>query len=478
MARRDLPLLGDLLAFSADRLGFLSAVAREQGDVASFRLGPYRAWLLTHPDDIADVLIRNADRFRKGPVLQRARVVLGDGLLTAEGDVHRQHRTMVQPAFHSRRITGYAATMIEQADAAATSWAAGVPLDVHAETVRITLASAGRTLLGATVSDDDVATVESALADLLSAYKLAFLPFGWQLQRLPIGPVRRLKRGRAKLYRLVDGVIADRRADDTDAGDLLSALVNPTDGGDRLSDQEIRDHAVTLLLAGHETTANALAFALHLLANTPEVAAQVHAEIDTVLDGDLPMPDDAARLPVCRAVVSEALRLYPPAWLMGRQAVADHRVAGHTISAGDVTLLSQWVTQRDPRWWPEPDRFVPDRWLSEAQEDQPRDRPLARPVPPTTPAATPRWAYFPFGAGLRRCIGEGFAWTEGVLALATIATRWALHPVPDRPVELEPLITLRPRRGVWLCPEPRRSGPPRSGKVGQRGTLRKARHSH
>jgi cytochrome P450 len=489
MSRRSLPFLGDLLAFGSDRLGFLQRVASEQGDVASFRLGPYRAWLLTHPDDIQDVLVKHADRFRKGPVLQRARIVLGDGLLTAEGDVHRQHRTMVQPAFHSRRIASYATTMIEQADVATTRWADGVPLDVHAEAVRITLASAGRTLLGATISDDDVATVESALADLLSAYKLAFVPFGWQLQRLPIGPMRRLRRGRTKLYQLVDRVIADRRASGTDAGDLLSALVSPEEGGAHLTDQEIRDQAVTLLLAGHETTANALAFAFYLLASAPEVEAQVHAELDATLDGDLPTPDDAARLPVCRAVVSEALRLYPPAWLMGRQAVADHRVGGHTIAAGDVTLLSQWATHRDPRWWPEPDRFVPERWIDDAWRDRPlarpvppitpaatpRDRPLARPVPPITPAATPRWAYFPFGAGLRRCIGEGFAWTEGVLALATIASRWTLRPVPDLPVELEPLITLRPRNGVWLRPEPRRSGPRHSGKVGQRGTLRKTR---
>jgi cytochrome P450 len=445
MVTRSLPFLGDLLAFGADRLGFLSAAAREQGDVASFRLGPYRAWLLTDPEDIHDVLVKHADLFRKGPVLQRARFVLGDGLLTAEGDVHRQHRSMVQPAFHSRRITGYAGTMIEQVDAAAKSWADGVPLDVHAETVRITLASAGRTLLGASLSDDDVATVESALADLLSAYKLAFVPFGWQLQRLPIGPMRRLSRGRAKLYGLVDRVIAERRASDEDAGDLLSALVNPPDG-DRLSDQEIRDHAVTLLLAGHETTANGLAFAFHLLASAPDVEARVHAEVDAVLDGELPTPDDAGRLPLCRGVFSEALRLFPPAWLMGREAVADHQVNGHTIAAGDVTLLSQWITQRDPRWWPDPERFHPDRWL----DDTPRDR------PPTTPGSTPRWAYFPFGAGLRRCIGEGFAWTEGVLALATIASRWALRPVPGRHVELEPLITLRPRNGVWFTPLSRR----------------------
>jgi cytochrome P450 len=436
MARRALPLVGDLLAFGADRLGFLTGLAHEQGDLACTRLGPYQAWLLTHPDQVRDVLINEARRFRKGPVLQRARFVLGDGLLTAEGDIHRQHREMVQPAFHSRRIAGYAETMIAKTAETSARWSAGEPIDIHAETVRLTLASAGTALLGADVTDDDVATVESALADLLSAYKLVFVPFGWRLQNLPVGPARRLRRGRRALHGLVDRVIADRRASEADAGDLLSALIRP-DAAGRLSDQDIRDHAVTLLLAGHETTANALAFAFHLLAGHPEVEAQVHAEVDQ-LDGERPAPADADRLPVCRAVISEALRLYPPAWTMGREVVADYQVGDHVVRAGDLAVLSQWVTHRDPRWWPQPESFRPERWLDGSAKDR------------------PRWAYFPFGAGLRRCIGEGFAWTEGVLALATIARRWRLHALPDRPVRLEPLITLRPKDGVWLRPALRR----------------------
>lgn len=433
---RSLPLLGDLLAFGADRLGFLARQAREQGDVARFKLGPYRAFLLTDPEQVREVLITHAERFRKGPVLQRARVVLGDGLLTAEGDTHRRHRDLVQPAFHSKRITGYAETMIDRAATTTAGWAPEKPIDLHAETVRLTLASAGTTLLGTDVDESEVAGVEAAVADLLSAYKLAFVPFGWRLQRIPVGPVRRLNRGRATLYEIVDRVVA-RRRDAGDAGDLLSALV----GGGELTDDEIRDHAVTLLLAGHETTANALAFACYLLAHDPQAEARVHAEVDAVVGSALrPRPDDVDRLPVCRAVVAEALRLYPPAWTMGREAVAEHPVGDHVVAAGDLALLSQWVVHRDPRWWPEPERFRPDRWLDDSAKNR------------------PRWAYFPFGAGLRRCIGEGFAWTEGVLALATIARRWRLRPVPDRPLRLDPLITLRPRGGLWLRPEPRSVG--------------------
>ena len=438
MAVRSLPVVGDLLAFRADRLGFLRALAREQGDVARVRLGPYRGWLLTHPDQVHEVLVTQADRFRKGPVLQRARVVLGDGLLTSETDVHARHRRLVQPAFHSRRITGYAETMIRRAAETAGKWTPGRPLDVHAETVRLTLASAGTTLLGADVDDRDVATVERAIGELLTAYKLAFVPFGWRLQRLPIGPVRNLRRGREALHGLVNRVIGQRRQDPDDAGDLLSVLVHD-ESADRLSDSEIRDHAVTLLLAGHETTANALAFALYLLSTDPDVERQVHTEVDAVLRANgVPTPAEADRLPMSRAVVAETLRLYPPAWTMGREAVGAYRVGRHVIAPGDLALLSQWVTHRDPRWWSEPDRFLPDRWLHDAHQDR------------------PRWAYFPFGAGVRRCIGEGFAWTEAVLALAIIVHRWRLRPVPGAGVRLDPLITLRPTGGLWLRPEPRR----------------------
>ena len=433
--RRTLPLVGDLLAFRADRLAFLTRLAREQGDVTAFRIGPYRVWQLTHPDLVHDVLVANADRFRKGPVLQRAKVVLGEGLLTAEGEVHRRHRRLLQPAFHPRRIDAYAATMVARAGQTTDGWTAGVPLDVHGETVRMTLATAGATLLGTEV-EGDVDLVERAIGDLLSAYRLAFVPFGWRLQNLPIGPARRLRRGRSALHGLVDRIIEERRADGEDRGDILSALVlDPS--ADRLSDPEIRDQALTLLLAGHETTANALAFALHLMAEDPEVEARVQAEVDKVLGGRLPTAEDARRLPTCRGVFAEALRLFPPSWAMGRQALADHPIGAEVVSAGDLVLAPQWVVHRDPRWWPDPLRCDPDRWSREREAER------------------PRWAFFPFGGGIRRCIGEGFAWTEGVLALAMIARRWRLTTVADRPVELDPLITLRPRGGLWLRPEPR-----------------------
>jgi cytochrome P450 len=434
---RGVPLLGNALAFRADRLAFLTALARDHGDVASFRIGPYRVWQLVHPEHVRDVLVTHADRFRKGPVLQRARLVLGDGLLTAEGDRHRRDRRLLQPAFHPRRLAGYAETMVQRAERTSRRWRADIPVDLHAETVRITLASAGATLLGTEV-EDDIDLVEAAIADLLSAYALAFVPFGWRLQRIPVGPMRRLQRGRASLRQLVDRMIADRSREGRDGGDLLSALV-VGDAGAELTADEVRDQAITLLLAGHETTANALAFAFHLLAVHPEVEEQVHAEIDAVVGDRLPTADDVAALPSCRALFAESLRLYPPSWAMGRQVVADHTVGGHVVPSGELVLLPQWVVHRDPRWWPEPERCRLERWTVGAD---PR----------------PRGAYFPFGAGVRQCIGEGFAWTEGTLAIATIARRWRLRPLPGRPVELDPLITLRPRSGVWMRPTPRSAG--------------------
>jgi cytochrome P450 len=423
-------VLGHLRPFVADRLGFLTALARTEGDVARFRLGPYRVWQLSHPSHVRHVLVVNADRVRKGPVLQRARLVLGDGLLTAEGDRHRRDRRRLQPAFHPTRLAGYAPTMVARTETATAAWRPDEPVDVHAAFVRSTLATAGVTLLGAEV-DAEVDRVEPALADLLSAYRLAFVPFGWRLQRLPLGPARRLRRGRAALHALVDRTIAERRRSGEDRGDVLSALVL---GDDDRHDEELRDHAVTLLLAGHETTANALAFACHLLATHPDVAAAVAAEVDAALAGRPPTVADLPALVRCRAVVAETLRLFPPSWAMTRRVATDLPVDDVVIPAGDVVVLPQWVVHRDPRWWPEPERCRPERWTAAEDSDRPRD------------------AFFPFGAGVRRCIGEGFAWTESVLAVATVVRRWRFEPVAGADLALDPLITLRPRDGVWLRP--------------------------
>jgi cytochrome P450 len=322
MARRSLPLVGDLLAFQSDRLGFITEQHRRNGDVAQFRLGRYRVWQLSHPDQVRDVLVTQAARFQKGFVLQRARMVLGEGLLTVEGERHRQYRRLIQPVFQPRQIEKYADVMIEKAAIVIHRWRPDEPRDIHADIIRITLTTAASTFIGADL-DDDVPLVEQAMSDLLSAYTLMFVPFGNQLQRLPVGRARRLRRGRASLHRLVDRAIAQHTGEDladprgtgrgrTDADRrLLSALLT---AGSNVDPAMIRDQIATLLLAGHETVAATVSFALYLLAVHPRAQERIDAEIDEVVD-DLPVADDADRLPVCRAVVSEALRLYPPAWM-------------------------------------------------------------------------------------------------------------------------------------------------------------------
>jgi len=415
-----------------DPLTFLSEVSA-YGPVAHFRIGRQDVFLLSDPAGIEDVLVTHAASFRKGRALERARRTLGDGLLTSEGAVHLRQRRLVQPAFHKARVAGYAESMTRAALAMRERWQPDVPLDLSGEMNRLTLAIVSDTLFGAQVGNDsDTARVQQAITDVMEMFDLVLVPFADWLVHLPLPRMRRFRAAQRALDEVIYGIIAARRAADEDRGDLLSMLLRAQDmegasGG--MTDRQLRDEVITLFLAGHETTANALTWTWVLLGRHPEVEQHLHREIDDVLRGRVPSADDLPQLPYTRAVVSESMRLYPPAWTMGRRAVVDYRWDGHRIPAGSLILMSQWVVHRDPRFWPEPDRFDPQRWLSEAK-------------------AHPRFAYFPFGAGNRVCIGEGFAWTEAMLVLATIAQRWRLTLDPTHPIEPLPLITLRTRHGV------------------------------
>ncbi len=423
------PVVGNALQLRRDRLAFLTMCAREYGDAVAFRIGPAALVLLSDPAAVRELLTVRQHEVSKGPVLQRARAVLGDGLLTSEGETHRHDRRLLQAAFSRQRVRRYAQEMLDVAGETTRSWVPGRPLDLHAQTVRSTLTVAGRTLFG-TRLDDDVALVSAALRDVLSVYGILMLPMARVLLRLPPGR-RRVRRGTAALDTLTARLIAERSERRGTGDDLLSVLLETADP------RHARDQVVTMLLAGHETTANALAFAGHLLAAHPSVQDRVAAEVLEVCGpGGQPSVDDLERLPLTRAVLAEALRLYPPSWTMGRQAQVATQVGGVEVPAGTVLLASQWVLHRDPRWWPAPNRFDPGRFLAPDPD-------------------RPRFAFFPFGGGTRQCIGEAFAWTEGVLTLATILARWRLGTVPGRPLTLDPLLTLRPRDGVWVVPEPR-----------------------
>jgi cytochrome P450 len=430
----------NLLAIRRQRLRFFESLAREHGDVAGFRVGPQRIVLVSHPELIREVLVTNHRIMGRGRGIRRAKRLLGEGLLTSEGELHLRQRRLSQPAFHRQRIAGYADAMVAHSLRAAGRWRDGEPIDAHAEMMRLTLAIAGTTLFAADV-DGEAREIGEALRIAFEAFEFALLPFTELLDRLPIPPVQRFNRARATLDAIVYRMIADRRRDGADRGDLLSMLMLARDeegDGGRMSDEQLRDEAITILLAGHETTANALTFAWRLIARHPDVESRLHAEADAVLGGRAATADDVPRLPFARAVFAETLRLYPPAWILGYRNLEPLALGGHRLARDSLIFMSQWIVHRDPRWWPEPERFLPARWLPGAESP---DR--------------PRFAYFPFGGGPRQCIGESFAWMEGVLALATIAGGWRLRDATTDPIEVTAGFTLRPAGTVDMIVERR-----------------------
>ncbi|HEU4629586.1 MAG TPA: cytochrome P450 [Gemmatimonadaceae bacterium] len=422
------------LALARDRLRLFQRMAAELGDVSRVTVAGQHVVLLNHPDLVRDVLVTHQRQFAKGRGLEQARRLLGNGLLTSEGDAHLRQRRLVQPAFHRERIATYAGIMTRYAERESARWRPGETLDAGAAMMRLTLAIAARTLFDADI-EAEAAEVGTAIDTAMRAFGFALLPFSERLERLPFSPLRRFERARARLDAVIYRLIAERRRDVHDRGDLLSMLLlaREADGdGGGLTDEQLRDQVMTLLLAGHETTANLLTWSWHLLARHPEAERRLHQELDEVLGGRAPTMDDVPSLPYARRVLAEAMRLYPPAWIVGRRALEPYEVRGYTLPPGTIVLASQYLVHRDPRWHADPERFDPDRWLPEAA------------------AARPRFAYFPFGAGTRVCIGEQFAWTEGVLVLATIARRWRLCSASDAPIGLRPSITLRPAAPVWM----------------------------
>ena len=418
--------------FRRDLLDMLQDIAREHGDVAFFRIGPLRFLLLNHPDHVEDILITRAHLFNKGRALERARRLLGNGLLTSENGFHLRQRRLVQPSFHKARIAAYARTMIERAERTSQRWTAQAEFDVVAEMNRLTLTIVGDTLFGADV-EQDAEAVRLALLDVFEAFPIMMSPVAPLLERLPLPAVRRYLKAQEVLDALVYRMIAARRAGAGDRGDLLSMLLLARDegnGGGQMTDQQVRDEAMTLFLAGHETTANALTWTWLLLADHPDVERRLHEEVDSVLGGRAAEPEDVTRLPYTRRVLTESMRCYPPAWAVGRRAMADLDIGGYAVKRGTIVLASQYLLHHDARFFEAPQRFDPDRWLPERQ------------------AGRPKYAYFPFGAGNRVCIGESFAWTEGILVLASLARRWRLERLDAEPVPMQAGITLRPARPV------------------------------
>jgi cytochrome P450 len=423
-----------LLAFWRDPTGALVRAAGRYGDVSRFRFGLYDEYLLVHPEHIQQVLVGEHRSFTKGRALTEARRILGDGLLTSEGEWHRRQRRLMQPLFVHGCIRTYGEQMVEAGERTAARWPAGQLLDVHAEMSRLTLGIVARTLFAADV-EGEATEIGQALTEAIEMLNRFMLPFSGLLERLPTATARRLRRARARLDETIYALIAERRASGGDHGDLLSLLLQARDEEDRsarMTDQQIRDEAMTIFLAGHETTAVALTWTWYLLSQNSGVETRLHEELARELDGRSPTVADLPRLTYTEQVLAESIRLYPPAWVIGRRASVDVDLDDYRIPAGAIVILSPFLTHRDARWYPEPLRFDPDRFTPEQR------------------SLRPRYAYFPFGGGPRVCIGEGFAWMEAQLLLATLAQRVRLRSAEGQQVALHPRVTLRPRGGLPL----------------------------
>ncbi len=421
-------------------LEFFASIARTYGDLAHVRLGTEHVYIVSDPAVIKRVLTTDSQNFTKSRGLERTKRLLGEGLLTSEGPAHLRQRRLMQPAFHRERVAKYGATMVAAADRARRSWRDGETLDLSEAMSRLTLSIVGKTLFDADV-ESQAKDVGEALTGVMESFWTLMLPFSAAIERLPLPRMRRSRAARAKLDAIVYGLIRERRATGRDHGDLLSMLLAAQDDEDRgrgMTDVQVRDEAMTIFLAGHETTANALMWTWYLLSQSPGVERTLHEEIDRVLGERLPAVADIARLPYVERVVTESMRLYPPAWLVGRRAISAYAIDRYTLPPRSIIIMSQWIVHRDARRYPDPERFDPDRWT------------------PAFQAALPPFAYFPFGGGPRRCIGESFAWMELVLLVATIAQRWRFELVPGHPVATQPLVTLRAKHGMKMTARLRR----------------------
>jgi len=423
-----------------DPLAFFGSLAHTYGDISHVSMAGEHLFLLNHPNLVRDVLVTNQRNFLKGRGLERARRILGQGLLTSEGAQHLRQRRLMQPTFHRDRISTYASVMTEYADRVQRGWHDGATIDAAQEMNRLTLLIVGKTLFDADV-ESHAKNVGTALTAVMGSFWMTMLPFFDVMEHLPLPAFRRSKKARAELDRIIYGMIDERRKNPSDRGDLLSMLLMAQDeeaGGAGMTDQQVRDEAMTIFLAGHETTANALSWTWYLLSGAPDVEARLHEEVDRVLGGRLPTLADLPNLPYVEQVVTESMRLYPPAWIIGRRAIDDYPVREYMVPARSIVVVSPYILQRDERFFAEPERFRPERWTPEFK------------------ASLPPFAYFPFGGGARRCIGESFAWMELVLVMSTLAQRWRMRLVPGHPVAPQPVVTLRIKHGLKMTLEARR----------------------
>lgn len=427
-------ILGVMRPFSRDTFGFIER-CRDYGDVVSMRFLYLTAYFLYNPEHIEYVVSTNARNFIKSRNLRSPlfRRLVGSGLLTSEGEVWKRQRRLALPAFHRQRINSYADVMIEFAERMIANWREGEVRDVHRDMMRLTLEIVVKTLFDADVSAD-ADKVGRVLSRIVKPFA-AQATLKWIMDnRLPTLAHRRFNQSAVEIDEIVYRIIEERRRSGRDQGDLLSMLLQAHDeDGSQMSDKQLRDEVMTLFLAGHETTALTLSWAWYLLGLNPETERKFHAELDQVLNGRLPTMEDLPRLKYTEMITKESMRLYPPAYGLGREAVEECEIGGFRVPARSQIFMFQWVTQRDARFFPDPERFYPERWTEDFIN------------------SLPKYAYFPFGGGPRFCIGNSFAMMEIVLVLATIGQRFRLALSPDHKVSLLPAMSLRPRDGIHVA---------------------------
>jgi cytochrome P450 len=436
---RGLPILGSARSFSRDPLSFLTGVAQQHGDIASFRLGSIDVFFVRHPDLIREVLITQRTSFTMSPLRAKLNAVVGQGLFTSRGDLHARQRRLIQPVFRKSRIEAYAGQMAELSQRMRGEWRPGAEIDITDEMMKLTMLIAARALFDHDI-EHDADTVSRNVGTVLEFFTRLSSPLLKLSLRLPLPSSLRFKRAVRDLDKVIYRMIERRRGAQGEGKDLLSLLMQAKDDEtqEQMNEQQLRDEILTLLIAGHETTANLLAWTLWLVAQRPEADARLHAEAKALLAG---RPGFAAadcdRMSYARMVILEGLRLYPPGWFIGRAALVDLRLGGYAVPKDTVVMMSQYVMHRDARFFDEPERFKPERWEGDFQDK------------------LPRGAFFPFSAGDRHCIGEGFAWQEALLILATLIERWKFELVPGQRIRPKPSVTLRPDGPIRMSVQPR-----------------------
>jgi cytochrome P450 len=445
--------------FLHDPIKTLQTISFKYGDISYFKLGRQHVYLINNPDYIEKVLVYDHGNFTKGRRLQIAKALLGEGLVTSEGDLHNRQRRIIQPIFHPKQISTYGKVMTDYAASLNQKWKNEGTVDILKEMMHLTLSIICKSVLNYDV-ESETEEIDRALAICRKYSKRLRNPLGQVLNKIPVLPnVKGAIQARKRLDRLVYSLIKERKegleSNVKDYNDLLTRLLQAQDSTQsgpkdnitddttvgsatgtaslKMSDKQVRDEVMTIFIAGHETTANALTWTFYLLSQNREIEKKLVEELESVFDiDDTPTVEDIPKLKFTEKVLRESMRLYPPAWSLARYVDKDYTLGKYTIPAGSTIMMSQYVIHRDPRYYNEPEQFNPDRWSLEAK------------------SSLPRFSYFPFGGGIRACIGESFAWMEGILLIATISRRWKMHLIPGHRVELDPGITLRAKYGIKM----------------------------